>query len=79
MIHYTEFTHDEDRYIAAGMNPESLAVYEITGERSLEKTGIRYPSCLKFMYDVDLAFDPPRTMTREEWRARFDLVLSVNG
>ena len=79
MIHYIEFQHDEDRYIAAGMHPESLAVYEITGGRNLEKTQMRYPSCLRFMYDVDLAFDPPRTMTREEWRQRFDLVLAVNG
>ena len=75
MIIYVEFEDDENQYIAAGFDPLGLPVYEITGERRLEKTRMLYPSCLKFLPGADVG--KPSTATREEWRARFDLHLSV--
>ena len=76
-IYYNEFSVEEDRYIAAGRDPLGLPVYKITGERRLEKTRMLYPSCLKFMLEADLAWDSLRTMTLQQWRDRFNLILSV--
>ena len=55
-----EWSNGEDDYLAIGPRREDMKVWKIEDDDLLVETGLRFPACTRFFYDVTVEGDYAR-------------------